>query len=106
MDKAIQEFTFDVSSKPDLINVDAEKMLLCRKTEKKSIEEYAFQYKHAPLYLDRYEALTGLTNKESDSLSTEIIIAALNDKFWNLRIKAIASLKYCKPGHENEIKNK
>jgi aminopeptidase N len=104
--KADQEFVFDVTQKPDLVNVDAEKMLLCRKTDKKSIQEWAFQYTHAPLYIDRYEALTNLADKASDSLATKTILLALNDKSWNLRKKAIKTLKYCKAGRENEIKNK
>lgn len=104
--KADQEFYFEVNKKPDLVNVDADKMLLCVKTDKKSISEWAFQYAHAPLYLDRYEALVGLADKAKDSLATQIIFSALDDKFWGLRKKAIATLKFCKAGYETEIKNK
>ena len=104
--KANQEFYFDVAQKPDLVNVDADKMLLCKKSEKKSIQEWAFQYAHAPLYLDRYEALTGLSEKAKDSLATQTILSALDDKFWGLRKKAIATLKFCKAGYETDIKNK
>lgn len=104
--KSDQEFQFDVAQTPDLVNVDADKMLLCRKTDKKSVRELAFQYGHAPLYLDRYEALAGLADKAKDSLATDVIISALNDKFWSLRKKAISELKFCKAGREQEIKNK
>jgi aminopeptidase N len=97
---------FDVTQRPDLVNVDAEKALLCRKKETKAIQEWAFQYAHAPLYLDRYEALTGLTEKAKDAVATQTLITALSDKFWSLRKKAIAALQYCQPGHELEIKNK
>lgn len=97
---------FDAAQRPDLVNVDAEKALLCRKKETKTVEEWAFQYAHAPLYLDRYEALTGLTDKAKDEKATQTLIAALSDKFWSLRKKAIAGLQNCAPGHELEIKNK
>lgn len=97
---------FDVAQRPDLVNVDAEKTLLCRKKETKTIPEWAFQYIHAPLYLDRYEALTGLADKAKDAVATQTLIAALSDKFWSLRKKAIESLQNCEPGHELEIKNK
>lgn len=106
VNKANQEFTFDVAQKPDLINVDAEKMLLCRKTDTKSVNEWAFQYAHAPLYMDRYEALTNLANQAKEPLAAQTILLAVNDKFWNLRIKAIKALKFCKAGHEDEIKSK
>src|ERR1019366_6577705 len=49
--KADETFEFDAATKPDLVNVDADKMLLCTKNEQKSIAEWAFQYKNAPLYL-------------------------------------------------------
>ncbi|HET6228245.1 MAG TPA: M1 family aminopeptidase [Bacteroidia bacterium] len=106
VEKAMQEFYFDADQKPDLVNVDAEKMLLCKKTETKSKAEWGFQYMHAPLYLDRYEALANLSANSKDSLSTRIIIAALDDKFWSLRKMAISALKSGKPGYETEIKNK
>jgi aminopeptidase N len=104
--KADEIIYFDVAQRPDLVNVDAEKALLCRKKESKTVEEWAFQYAHAPLYLDRYEALAGLTNKSKDEEATQTLIAGLSDKFWNLRKKAIAGLQNCAPGHELEIKNK
>ena len=104
--KAIETFEFAANTKPDLVNIDAEKMLLCSKSEQKSIQEWAFQYKNAPLYLDRLEALAGLRRNANDSLSSEIILSAINDKFWKLRMNAIYDLKDIAPGHEKEIKEK
>lgn len=94
--KAEQEFVFDVPVKPELVNVDAEKMLLAVKTDVKTKDEYIFQYKNAPLYMDRYEALSNLRKTLSDSLSRQTIISALDDKFWNLRILAINALSQAK----------
>ncbi len=104
--KADETFEFAENSKPDLVNVDAEKQLLCTKNEIKSIKEWAFQYKNAPLYLDRYEALQECIKKAKDTLATTIILSALNDKFWALRENALESLKDIHSGHEKEIKNK
>jgi len=103
---ADEMFDFDAAAKPDLVNVDAEKMLLCTKNELKSPEEWAFQYNNGPLYLDRSEALAELAKKAGDSLSTQIIISALTDKFHGLRDDAIAMLKDIRPGHEKEVKEK
>lgn len=102
--KADETFEFATDSKPDLVNVDAEKMLLCTKTERKTLKELAFQYSNAPLYLDRQEALSKLSEKAGDSIATSIIIKALNDKFWHLRIEAIDALKNIQAGYEKEIK--
>ena len=102
--KSDETFEFPAASKPDLVNVDAEKMLLCTKSETKSIQELAFQYSNAPLYLDRFEALSKLSEKAGDSIAAGVIIKALNDNFWNLRLDAIGALKNIQAGHEKEIK--
>jgi len=106
VNNADETFEFDAAVKPSLVNVDATKSTLCIKSENKTTEEYAFQYKNAPLYLDRYEALTQLGKKSSDTLAAKIIIAALNDKFWSLRNDAIGMLKNVKTGNEKIIKEK
>ncbi|MBL7883767.1 MAG: M1 family peptidase [Bacteroidia bacterium] len=102
--KTEEIFEFECNIKPDLVNVDAEKMLLCTKYEKKSTKEYAFQYKHAPLYLDRYEALVGLSKNSHDSIASATIIAALNDRFWGIREMAISLLKDIPTSNESIIK--
>ncbi len=102
--KADEVFEFDASSQPDLVNVDAEKMLLCTKNEHKSIKEWAFQYNHAPLFLDRFEALSELSNSPKDSLAAFVIIKALSDKFWSIRAEALTDLKGISIGNEKQIK--
>jgi len=104
--KSDETFEFKADSKPDLVNVDAQKMLLCTKSETKSMTELAFQYNNGPLYLDRQEGLSRLSEKAGDSLAAQVIIKALNDKFWNLRLDAIEGLKNIQAGHEKEIKEK
>jgi aminopeptidase N len=87
-DKA-DTLTFDVASKPDLVNFDGDKILLTKKTDSKTLDEFAFQYFNAPLFLDRYEAIEFAKTRQSDKAAQKIIIAALTDKFYQLRIKAI-----------------
>nr|MBP7272726.1 M1 family metallopeptidase [Saprospiraceae bacterium] len=60
MTKKEETFRFKTNKRPKLINVDADKVLLCEKFEEKSTEEWIFQYKHAKNYIDRYQALQGL----------------------------------------------
>ncbi len=104
--KADDMFEFDADTKPDLVNVDAEKQLLCTRNETKSLSEWAFQYKHAPLYLDRYEALAECIKNIKDSIGANIVLLALNDSFWGLRQDAIEAVKDIPKGHEKEIKEK
>ncbi len=106
MTRSEQSFDFDCPSKPDLVNVDAEKMLLCSKTEKKSVNEWIFQYKNCPLYLDRFEALTELGRKAKEPGVAETIISALGDKFWSLRQSAIKKLDAILADNRDAIRKK
>lgn len=84
-----ERFSLPVAQKPDLVNVDAEKSLVCIKEEKKSIAEWAFQYKNCPLYTDRLEALKECAVFASMPEAAAIIIAALNDISPDIRERAI-----------------
>jgi aminopeptidase N len=90
-DKA-DTLTFKTSSKPDLVNVDAEKILLWAKTDNKTPDEFVFQYFNAPLYVDRFEAIDAASAKQTENGAQKVLIAALKDKFYGLRIKAIKAL--------------
>ncbi|HWZ16574.1 MAG TPA: M1 family metallopeptidase [Mucilaginibacter sp.] len=91
-DKA-DTLTFHADSKPDLVNVDGDKVLLCAKTDNKTLDEFVFQYFNAPLYLDRFEAITSAAAaKSSDKSAQKVLMAALHDKYYGLRIKAIRAL--------------
>ncbi|MGD0583953.1 MAG: M1 family aminopeptidase [Bacteroidales bacterium] len=86
-------FTFKCESKPDLINFDGEKMLLCEKSDHKSTVNYIFQYNNAGLYLDRREAIDYAANKQKDDPGARAILkSAMNDRFDNLRVYTIQRL--------------
>jgi len=71
-DQKVDTLTFPATSKPDLINFDGDKLLLCEKTEHKSLENYIFQYHHAGLYVDRREAIdyaAGVQGKDPEALN-------------------------------------
>jgi aminopeptidase N len=82
---------FPADTKPDLVNVDGDKILLAKKTDNKTLDEYAFQYFNAPLFLDRYEAVDAAKAKQTEKGAQTILLAAMKDKFYPLRIKAIAA---------------
>ncbi|SEO48348.1 aminopeptidase N [Mucilaginibacter sp. OK283] len=84
--------TFTLPLKPDLVNVDGDKLLLAKKTDHKTIEDYAFQYQLAPLYLDRYEAIEAATSSQKTPLGQKILLGALKDKYFGLRLKALRAL--------------
>ncbi len=84
---ASDTFYFKTPVKPELINVDAEKVLLAEKTDEKSDAEYAAQFKYATNYMDRREALDYFAKKNMPELAK-----GLNDKFPGLRRYTIAKL--------------
>lgn len=88
----VDTFVFNAMTKPDLINIDAEKMLLCVKKDNKSMENFIFQYKNAPLYLDRYEAIEALADFSSSPEAVNTILSALDDPYDNIRSKAISTI--------------
>jgi len=86
-------FTFAADTKPDLINVDGDKILLCTKTDNKTLDNYIFQYKNAGLYLDRREAIDfAARHQKDDPKAFELLKSAIDDRYKGLRIYAIQNL--------------
>jgi aminopeptidase N len=85
--------SFNVATKPDLVNVDAEKILLTKKTDHKTLTELAFQYQHAPLYMDRFEAFLAAVDQQNTAEGKQILTAVLKDKYYGLRVKALKAIK-------------
>jgi aminopeptidase N len=89
--------SFKVAAKPDLVNVDGDKILLAQKTDSKTLDEYVFQYFNAPLYVDRLEAINAAIAQQTEKGAQKILLAALQDKYFNLRIKAINAINLTMP---------
>lgn len=101
---AEQAFEFDCPVKPDLVNVDAQKMLLCTKKDvKNSIDEWIYLYQHGSNYLDRYEAVQQLA-RSSNELAINTMLQALKDPHWNIRKQAIQGIR--RAAKENPDKTK
>jgi len=78
---AVDTFTFDYTTKPELINFDGDKTLLCAKDDHKTADNYRAQLKYAPLYLDRREALQYF----ADSNMIKDLALGLKDKYSGIR---------------------
>lgn len=101
----VDTLTFKAIAKPDMVNVDADKILVAQKTDNKTLGAYIFQYFNAPLYLDRFEAVDVAAKNWSDKGAQRVIIAALKDKFPGLRLKAIGVLNMNKEDIRNAEPN-
>ncbi len=93
IDSVHQQFSLSCAAKPDYVNVDAEKMLLGTFSQENSVEEAQYQYLHAPLYLERYQAVNRLLEARSEPGVPEFLKMALRDKFWNIRLIALAGME-------------
>ncbi|WP_310397699.1 M1 family aminopeptidase [Hymenobacter sp.] len=98
MTEATQTFRMPLAAKPELVNVDAAKKTLWQKTDNKPMSEYAYQYAHAPLFVDRREAVDAAAKLHAtDATARGIVLAGLNDKFYSVRRGAIEPLKLDDP---------
>ncbi len=84
-DNAIDTFTFVYTKRPDLVNVDAEKITLWNKKDNKTLDNYIHQYKYAGNFLDRREAIDFASRKLDDPKAVELLKTALTDKYHGLR---------------------
>lgn len=86
-----QSFSFDVSTKPDLIDFDADKIVVGETNDNKTAENYYFQYKNAPSYANRIEALQFIMQSKASS-GQQVLLAGLKDKSADLRALSIDGL--------------
>ena len=92
VESATDTFSFTYSTRPDLVNFDAEKILLAEKKEDKTLAHYAYQYTPAGTYLDRREALDFAGKNSSDPAAVELLKKGLADKYHGIRSHAISKI--------------
>lgn len=101
-----QTFTLTSSSKPELVNFDAERQLLADIDYPKSSNEYVYQYKNAPLYEDRLEALRETETKMKEA---EVFLmfkeAAQSDRHEAIRTYALQKLEKINDDRVAEVKS-
>ncbi|WP_367392100.1 M1 family metallopeptidase [Lewinella sp. LCG006] len=90
IDQRQQEIRLPAATAPALIVFDAERSTLAIWEDNKTEDQLAYQFQHAPLFLDRYQALNDLSD-EYPSLET-ILQKALQDPFYGIRAMALNRL--------------
>lgn len=100
----VDTFSFSYTTKPDLVNFDGDKYVLAEKKETgKTIDNYAYQFKNAGLYLDRREAIDFAAKSQDDPKALAILTAALSDKYQGLRSYAMDKLDMKKETVRNAV---
>ncbi|MEO6404615.1 MAG: M1 family metallopeptidase [Ferruginibacter sp.] len=87
LENKIDTLWFAYTVKPDLINIDADKLLLAEKKDNKSEANYVFQWQHAKNFIDRTEAINYFAKN-----SMPEIAKGLNDKYAGIRISTMQKI--------------
>ncbi|MCF2873902.1 MULTISPECIES: M1 family metallopeptidase [unclassified Tenacibaculum] len=85
-------FTFPFVKHPDLIQVNADGVLLCDVVENKVLSDYIHQLKHAENYMHKREALLEVAKKQDDKKAFNAIANAMSDDFYKIRILALENI--------------
>ncbi len=102
--KKAQVFAFKAPGKPDLVDFDGERAVLCVKKENKTIENYIFQYQNTPLFVQRLEALKKLAEaQKKNPAAKQVLIDAFKDPAYNLRQFAVDELDLPKEGADTML---
>lgn len=97
VDQKDQTFAFTVAGRPDLVNFDGDKILLCEKVENgKSLNNFIHQYNVAGSYLDRREAIAACAALQDSVAAVDLLKNALRDRYYELRILALHSADFKK----------
>jgi aminopeptidase N len=89
---AVDTFTFTYTKRPDLVNVDGDKVLLWNKKDNKTLDNFIHQYKYAGNYVDRLEAIQYAALKQDDPKAIDLLKTALKDKYHGLRNTTLFNL--------------
>lgn len=91
VDDAKARFTFPCKQIPDLVNVDADKIMLWKKADRKNLDNYVFQYQHGN-YVDRLEAVRAALVASENEKSISLLKQAMKDKSERIRVEALTYL--------------
>lgn len=95
LNKPTTTFSFPAKGTPVFTDADANRVVLCKRAENKTIANYIYQYNHSEGFVQRYEALMALADSQKVSADAKATLAkAVNDRFFALRELAIGRLRY------------
>lgn len=83
-----QSFSFPTSAKPDLIDLDTDKILVGAVKDNKTLANYIYQYNNAPSYANRIKAVEFALTKNKEPEAQQLLLAALKDKDDAIRATA------------------
>ncbi|PIF46884.1 aminopeptidase N [Chryseobacterium sp. 52] len=96
--EAKNTFNFDVSKTPDLVNINADGILLADITDTKTPEQNLMQFTNSKEFKSRYKALAAIKDQVGKNpAATKLLAAALKDPYFRTRIKALQLMDLSNP---------
>ncbi|QOW11781.1 M1 family peptidase [Kaistella flava (ex Peng et al. 2021)] len=96
--KEKNNFTFTVSKNPELVNINADGVLLAEFTDNKTADQYFTQYQNSKEFLSRYIAVENAAeNVAKNPAFLKVLVAGLKDSNFRIRMKAVSGLDLSKP---------
>ena len=100
--KKSQTFAVASATKPELVDFDPERAVLCERKDNKTTDEYVYEYRNGAYYAEQAEALKKLAEIQKDSAVAKPVLAeAINDKFYALRDFAISKINISKTSDDS-----
>jgi len=91
-------FNFDVSKNADLVNINADGILLADITDTKTPEQNLMQFTGSKEFKSRYNALSGIKDQVGKNpAATKLLAAALKDPYFRTRMKALKLMDLSNP---------
>jgi aminopeptidase N len=85
-------FTFPYTKQPNLIQVNADGVLLCEINENKVLSDYIFQLKNGQNFTHRREALLEVARRQDDKKAFKAVVSAMTDVSYKIRILALENI--------------
>ena len=85
-------FTFSFTEHPDLVQVNADGVLLCDIHENKVLSDYIHQLEYAENFTHKRESLLEVAKRQDDKKAFNAIANAMNDSFYKIRILALENI--------------
>lgn len=101
IDELSETFVFPVKGELKGIVYDAQQMLLAKGSKDKTAEQYRFQYYHGDRYGIRKEGLLK-GSKDSGEEGQQLVLDALSDSFWHIRLLAIGKVSKLRDGKKEK----
>ena len=95
IDKVNQSFTFPVSGELKGIHFDDQHMLLAKIKDDKTVEEGNFQFYNGERFASRRDGFL-LGSKDRTQVGQQLVLDALKDPFWNIRLLATGKISRLK----------